>query len=94
MKLYVTPTSSYARLAFIVRLENGLADKAELIWTRTRNPNDPVLAVNFFGRIPATRKPTSSSPISTISCPAPVRTTRQRGLLVVPPASGDGAQHA
>ena len=41
MKLYVTPTSSYARLAFIVRLENGLADKAELIWTRRQRAWQP-----------------------------------------------------
>ena len=52
MKLYVTPTSPYARLALIVRLEKGLADRVELVWTRTRNPDDPVLAVNPSGRVP------------------------------------------
>jgi len=52
MKLYVTPTSPYARLALIVRLEKGLADRVELVWTRTRNPNDPMLAINPSGRIP------------------------------------------
>ncbi len=52
MKLYVTPTSPYARLALIVRLEKDLADKVELVWTRTRKPNDPMLAINPSGRIP------------------------------------------
>ena len=52
MKLYVTPTSPYARLALIVRMEKGLADRVELVWTRTRKPNDPMLAINPSGRIP------------------------------------------
>jgi glutathione S-transferase len=52
MKLYVTPTSPYARLALIVRLEKGLADRVELVWTRTRVPDDPMLAFNPSGRIP------------------------------------------
>ncbi len=52
MKLYVTPTSPYARLAMIVRLELDLADRVELVWTGTRNPDDPMLAVNPSGRVP------------------------------------------
>jgi len=52
MKLYVTPTSPYARLAMIVRLEKRLAERVELVWTRTRNPDDPMLAVNPSGRVP------------------------------------------
>ncbi len=52
MKLYVTPTSPYARLALIVRLEKGLDDQVELVWTRTRKPNDPMHAINPSGRIP------------------------------------------
>lgn len=52
MKLYVTPTSPYARLAMIVRLEKGLADRVELVWTRTRKADDPMLAINPSGRIP------------------------------------------
>ena len=52
MKLYVTPTSPYARLAMIARLEKGLAERIELVWTRTRIPVDPMLAVNPSGRIP------------------------------------------
>ena len=54
MKLYVTPTSPYARLAMIARLEKGLAE-IELFWTRTRNPDDPMLAFNPSGRIPYLR---------------------------------------
>lgn len=52
MKLYLTPTSPYARVANIVRLEKGLGDRIELVWTRTRNADDPLLAVNPSGRIP------------------------------------------
>ena len=54
MKLYVTPTSPYARLARIVRLEKGL-DDIEPVWTRTRIPDDPMLAFNPSGRIPYLR---------------------------------------
>jgi glutathione S-transferase len=52
MKLYVTPTSPYARLAMIVRLELGLADDIELVWTKSRIPDDPMLIFNPSGRIP------------------------------------------
>ncbi len=54
MRLYVTPTSPYARLAMIARLEKGL-DEIELVWTRTRVPDDPMLAFNPSGRIPYLR---------------------------------------
>lgn len=36
----------------IVRLEKGLKDTVELVWTKTRNPKDAILAVNPSGRIP------------------------------------------
>jgi glutathione S-transferase len=52
MKLYVTPTSPYARLAMIVRLDLGLEDEIELVWTTTRVPDDPVLTFNPSGRVP------------------------------------------
>jgi glutathione S-transferase len=52
MKLFVTPTSPYARLTMIVRLELGLADRVELVWTRSRVPDDPMLTFNPSGRIP------------------------------------------
>ncbi len=54
MRLYVTPTSPYARLAMIARLEKGL-DGIALVWTRTRVPDDPMLAFNPSGRIPYLR---------------------------------------
>ena len=38
----------------IVRLEKGL-DGIELVWTRTRVPDDPMLAFNPSGRIPFLR---------------------------------------
>ena len=52
MKLFVTPTSPYARLALIVRIEKNLSDYVDLVWTQTRNPNDPLLVNNPSGRIP------------------------------------------
>jgi glutathione S-transferase len=52
MKLYVTPTSPYARLTMIARLELGLEDAVDLVWTKTRVPDDPVLSVNPSGRVP------------------------------------------
>lgn len=32
--------------------DKGLADRIELVWTRTRQPGDPILAINPSGRIP------------------------------------------
>jgi glutathione S-transferase len=55
MKLYVTPTSPYARLAMIVRLSLGLEEQIELVWTKTRTADDPLLTVNPSGRIPFLR---------------------------------------
>ena len=52
MKLFVTPTSPYARLTTIVRLELGLSGEVELVWTRTRQPDDPMLDINPSGRVP------------------------------------------
>ena len=54
VELYVTPTSPYARLAMIARLEKGL-DEIDLVWARTRNPDDPMLAFNPSGRVPFLR---------------------------------------
>ncbi len=54
MELYVTPTSPYARLAMIARLEKGL-DEVALVWTRTRVPDHPMLAFNPSGRVPFLR---------------------------------------
>lgn len=52
MKLFVTPTSPYARFAMIVRLDLGLEEEVELVWTKSRVPDDPMLAFNPSGRIP------------------------------------------
>ena len=52
MKLLGTKTSPYARLTRIVLLEKGLENQVELIWTKTRNPDDPILAVHPSGRVP------------------------------------------
>ena len=52
MKLYVTPTSPYSRLAMIAMHDKRLADRIELVWTRTRQPGDPILKINPSGRVP------------------------------------------
>ena len=52
MKLYVTPTSPYARLAMIAMHDKGLGERIELVWTRTRQLDDPLLPVNPSGRLP------------------------------------------
>ena len=52
MKLYVTPTSPYARLAMIVRLDLRLEDVVDLVWTKTRVADDPLLILNPSGRVP------------------------------------------
>ena len=52
MKLFVTPTSPYARASIIAVYEKQLEQRVELIWTRTRVPDDPMLSFNPSGRIP------------------------------------------
>ena len=52
MKLYCTRGSPYARLTRIVVFEKDLADRVAFIWTRTRQPDDPMLAFNPSGRLP------------------------------------------
>jgi glutathione S-transferase len=52
MKLYVTLTSPYARLARIVVLEKGLQDRVEIIPAQTRTPGSPYYAINPSGRVP------------------------------------------
>ena len=41
MKLYVTYTSPFARLARILVLEKGLGDRVEIIEAKTRTPGSP-----------------------------------------------------
>ncbi len=52
MKLYGTLTSPYARLTRIVMLEKGLDGEVELVWTKTRVPDDPLLGIHPSGRVP------------------------------------------
>jgi glutathione S-transferase len=52
MKLYVTMTSPYARLARIVVHEKQLADRVEVIAAKTRTPGSPYYAINPSGRVP------------------------------------------
>jgi len=52
MKLHITPGSPYARMARIVVLEKGLADKVEVVLAKTRTPDSPYYAINPSGRVP------------------------------------------
>ena len=52
MKLYVTMTSPFARLARIVVVEKGLEDRVEIIEAKTRTPNSPYYRINPSGRVP------------------------------------------
>jgi glutathione S-transferase len=52
MKLHITPGSPYARMARIVVLEKGLANKVEVVLAKTRTPESPYYAVNPSGRVP------------------------------------------
>jgi glutathione S-transferase len=52
VKLYVTFTSPYARLARIVVIEKGLQDRVEVIAAQTRTADSPYYAINPSGRVP------------------------------------------
>jgi len=52
MKLYVTFTSPYARLARIVVMEKALNDRVEVIEARTRTRDSPYYKINPSGRVP------------------------------------------
>ena len=52
MKLYVTFTSPYARLARIVVLEKALASRVEIIAAKTRTADSPYYKINPSGRVP------------------------------------------
>src|SRR5919108_2820991 len=52
MKLYVTYTSPYARLARIVVVEKGLETRVEILEAKTRTPDSPYYAINPSGRVP------------------------------------------
>ncbi len=52
MKLYVTYTSPYARLARIVVIEKALEDSVEVIAAKTRAAGSPYYEINPSGRVP------------------------------------------
>jgi glutathione S-transferase len=52
MKLYVTETSPYARIARVVVLEKGLERRVEIVAARTRRPDSPYYSINPSGRVP------------------------------------------
>lgn len=52
MKLYITPTSPFARMVRIVILEKGLEERIEIIRAHTRTTHSPYYLVNASGRVP------------------------------------------
>jgi len=52
MKLYVTFTSPYARLARILVIEKALEDRVDIIEAKTRLANSPYYQINPSGRVP------------------------------------------
>jgi glutathione S-transferase len=52
MKLYVTYTSPYARLARIVVIEKALEERVEIIEAKTRTPGSAYYQINPSGRVP------------------------------------------
>lgn len=52
MKLYVTPTSPFARMVRIVVLEKGLEKDVEIIRAQTRETDSPYYDVSASGRVP------------------------------------------
>ena len=52
MKLYITTTSPYARLARLVVLEKGLETRVEVLEAKTRTPDSPYYKINPSGRVP------------------------------------------
>lgn len=52
MKLYITHTSPYARIARVVVLEKGLENRIEIICALTRFVDSPYYRINPSGRVP------------------------------------------
>jgi glutathione S-transferase len=52
MKLYVTLTSPYSRLARMMVVEKGLEDRVEVIPAKTRAKDSPYYQINPSGRVP------------------------------------------
>jgi glutathione S-transferase len=52
VKLYITSTSPFARVARIVVIEKGLSDQVEIVEARTRTTGSPFYELNPSGRVP------------------------------------------
>ena len=52
MKLFITVTSPYARIARIIGLEKGLETKVETVLAETRRADSPYYKINPSGRVP------------------------------------------
>lgn len=52
IKLYITLTSPYARLARAVVIEKNLGDRVIVMPIQTRTPDGPLYAINASGRVP------------------------------------------
>ncbi|MBT5110633.1 MAG: hypothetical protein HOM25_18280 [Rhodospirillaceae bacterium] len=52
MKMHVTFTSPYARLARMVVIEKGLEDRVEVLGAQTRTTDSPYYDINPSGRVP------------------------------------------
>src|SRR5437773_10601339 len=83
MKLYVTYTSPYARLARIVVVEKTLENRVEVLAAKTRSVGSPYYQINPSGRVPylvddaglAWKTASSSVIISTALTASPDSTT-------------------
>jgi len=52
MKLYVTMTSPYARMARAMLIEKQLENRVDVVPAQTRTPDSPYYAINPSGRVP------------------------------------------
>ena len=57
MKLYITPTSPYGRIARIVVREKGLASNVQIIEAQTRRSGSPYYRTLPSGRVPSADRP-------------------------------------
>jgi glutathione S-transferase len=62
MKLYITPTSPYGRIARIVVHEKGLASSVEIIAAQTRKPGSPYYNTLPSGRVPYLERDAGPNP--------------------------------
>lgn len=52
MKLHITLTSPYARIARAAVIEHGIDDRIEVVSARTREPGSPYYEISPSGRVP------------------------------------------